>query len=489
MKPAKFTSAVLAAMMLITNTGFAFPIDFAPGTPLVDALRALGYKSGRNIVINGDLKGSVSMHMDDTNFDTALRALALSNNFSYEYLDNMDTVLIAPNKSMSGIETIKLKHIEPDAAAKQLSVLDDAKVVVNNETHSLTVSGSTSTIDRVRSELRNIDKAQQQVNILATVVELSKGKDRLMGLSYSSDSWTKDTSVGGYNGFKFGITANHEETLSKGKVLARPNVTVFDGRKASILMGDKVPVFTSTSDSNDTSLSVEYKEVGVKLEVLPRINELDKETITLVIKPSVSTISQWVESGNNKAPQISERSAETTVRVKNGETILLGGLLKNEEIKSIKQIPFLSKIPILGEIFKSRSIEKKDTEIVIAITPTIVYDENGRPKVETQTSTKGLRDKLNELRAEREGYAPNSRTDADAKAELDKAKAKAAAAEVDKDKLAASLKEREDTLKAREAELKAKNAENDKLRRELKKSTAMMRAVIDSMDEGGRHEQ
>ena len=492
MKPAKFTSAVLAAMMLITNTGFAFPIDFAPGTPLVDALRALGYKSGRNIVINGDLKGSVSMHMDDTNFDTALRALALSNNFSYEYLDNMDTVLIAPNKSMSGIETIKLKHIEPDAAAKQLSVLDDAKVVVNNETHSLTVSGSTSTIDRVRSELRNIDKAQQQVNILATVVELSKGKDRSMGLSYSSDSWTKDTSVGGYNGFKFGITANHEETLSKGKVLARPNVTVFDGRKASILMGDKVPVFTSTSDSNDTdsaSLSVEYKEVGVKLEVLPRINELDKETITLVIKPSVSTISQWVESGNNKAPQISERSAETTVRVKNGETILLGGLLKNEEIKSIKQIPFLSKIPILGEIFKSRSIEKKDTEIVIAITPTIVYDENGRPKVETQTSTKGLRDKLNELRAEREGYAPNLRTDADAKAELDKAKAKAAAAEVDKDKLAASLKEREDTLKAREAELKAKNAENDKLRRELKKSTAMMRAVIDSMDEGGRHEQ
>ena len=187
MKPAKFTSAVLAAMMLISNTGFAFPIDFAPGTPLVDALRALGYKSGRNIVINGDLKGSVSMHMDDTNFDTALRALALSNNFSYEYLDNMDTVLIAPNKSMSGIETIKLKHIEPDAAAKQLSVLDDAKVVVNNETHSLTVSGSTSTIGKVRSELRNIDKAQQQVNILATVVELSKGKDRSMGLSYSSD--------------------------------------------------------------------------------------------------------------------------------------------------------------------------------------------------------------------------------------------------------------------------------------------------------------
>uniref|UniRef100_UPI003C6E23D5 type II secretion system protein GspD n=1 Tax=Phascolarctobacterium succinatutens TaxID=626940 RepID=UPI003C6E23D5 len=200
-------------------------------------------------------------------------------------------------------------------------------------------------------------------------------------------------------------------------------------------------------------------------------------------------ISQWVESGNNKAPQISERSAETTVRVKNGETILLGGLLKNEEIKSIKQIPFLSKIPILGEIFKSRSIEKKDTEIVIAITPTIVYDENGRPKVETQTSTKGLRDKLNELRAEREGYAPNSRTDADAKAELDKAKAKAAAAEVDKDKLAASLKEREDILSSRRSLSFSAFFALSSASRAFKKSTALMRAVIDSMDEGGRHEQ
>lgn len=126
---------------------------------------------------------------------------------------------------------------------------------------------------------------------------------------------------------------------------------------------------------------------------------------------------------------------------------------------------------------------------MIAITPTIVYDENGRPKVETQTSTKGLHDKLNELRAEREGYLPNLRTDAEAKAELDKAKAEAAASDKAR-KIAENENDSlKDTLKAREAELKAKNAENDKLRRELKKSTAMMRAVIDSMDEGGRHEQ
>lgn len=463
MKPGKFTAAALAALMLTCNIStsvLAFSVDFAPGTPLVEALRALGYKSNKNLIVNGDLDGTIAMHMEDTDFDTVLRALSRSNDFSYEYLDDNDskqTVLIAPTDSMSSIETFKLKHIDPETAAKQIALLTEAdKVMADKENHTLTVSGSSSLLYQVRQELEKVDVASQQVNIQAMVVELSKGNSRNLGLSYLSNPWSKDTSIGGYNGFKFSVSGQHEETLSNGKVLARPNVTVFDGRKATILMGDKVPVFTSSSDSTDsdssTTMTVEYKEVGVKLEVLPRINDFDKETITLVIKPSVSTISQWVESGNNKAPQISERSAETTVRVKNGETILIGGLLKNEEIKSIKQIPFLSKIPILGELFKSRSTEKKDTEVVIAITPKIVYDEFGRPRVETQTSTKNLHDTLNKLRAERMNEMNNPRTDMDANYEIERAKAEQEKAKLAKKKPVNTVKNDSSTVIVKELE-------------------------------------
>lgn len=461
MKPGKFTAAALAALMLTCNIStsvLAFSVDFAPGTPLVEALRALGYKSNKNLIVNGDLDGTIAMHMEDTDFDTVLRALSRSNDFSYEYLDDSkQTVLIAPTDSMSSIETFKLKHIDPETAAKQIALLTEAdKVMADKENHTLTVSGSSSLLYQVRQELEKVDVASQQVNIQAMVVELSKGNSRNLGLSYLSNPWSKDTSIGGYNGFKFSVSGQHEETLSNGKVLARPNVTVFDGRKATILMGDKVPVFTSSSDSTDsdssTTMTVEYKEVGVKLEVLPRINEMDKQTITLVIKPSVSTISQWVESGNNKAPQISERSAETTVRVKNGETILIGGLLKNEEIKSIKQIPFLSKIPILGELFKSRSTEKKDTEVVIAITPKIVYDEFGRPRVETQTSTKNLHDTLNKLRAERMNEMNNPRTDMDANYEIERAKAEQAKAKLAKKKPVNTVKNDPSTVIVKELE-------------------------------------
>lgn len=461
MKPGKFTAAALAALMLTCNIStsvLAFSVDFAPGTPLVEALRALGYKSNKNLIVNGDLDGTIAMHMEDTDFDTVLRALSRSNDFSYEYLDDSkQTVLIAPTDSMSSIETFKLKHIDPETAAKQIALLTEAdKVMADKENHTLTVSGSSSLLYQVRQELEKVDVASQQVNIQAMVVELSKGNSRNLGLSYLSNPWSKDTSIGGYNGFKFSVSGQHEETLSNGKVLARPNVTVFDGRKAIILMGDKVPVFTSSSDSTDsdssTTMTVEYKEVGVKLEVLPRINEMDKQTITLVIKPSVSTISQWVESGNNKAPQISERSAETTVRVKNGETILIGGLLKNEEIKSIKQIPFLSKIPILGELFRSRSTEKKDTEVVIAITPKIVYDEFGRPRVETQTSTKNLHDTLNKLRAERMNEVNNPRTDMDANYEIERAKAEQEKAKLAKKKPVNTVKNDSSTVIVKDLE-------------------------------------
>ena len=413
------------------------------------------------------------MSMGDTDFDTAIKALSLTHNFSYEEVNG--TVLIAPQKTMNTIKTFKLKHLEPDYAAKQMGLLvEDDNVVVNSDLHSITVSGSSADLNRVERELEELDKAQQQVNIKATFIELSKGKTRDLGLSYTSDPWTKNTSQSGYNGFVFGVTGAHEETLSNGKVLARPNVTTFDGRQAKIMMGDKVPVFTSSSDSTDTdadtTMTVEYKDVGIQLDVLPRINEEDKETITMVIKPSVSTITEWVESGNNKAPQISERSAETTIRVKSGETILLGGLLKEEEIKNIKQIPILAKIPLLGELFKSRSLEKSQSEIVVAITPTIVYDEDGRPQVEMQKMSPKLHEQLNKMQNEPE----ESNIDTEAQTVID----------TRNNELEIRHAEDQDKLKERESEIEKLQKENRRMKEELVKSQETMRMALDALKEG-----
>lgn len=472
---------------------YAFSVDFASGTPVVDAVRALGFRAGRNMVINGELKGTIAMHLDDVDFETALEAMSLAGNFSYDYFGN--TVLIAPSDALKTYETFKLNHIEPETMAKQLGIVaGEGGIVFDNEAHTLVVKGSRSVLKRAREAIDELDVAQKQVNIKATVIELSKSKAREIGLSYMSDVWTKNTAIGGYNGFQFSVQGAHQETLGTGNVLARPNLTVFDGRKASLLMGDKVPVFTSTSDStesdSDTSLSVEYKEVGVKLEVVPRINEEDKETITMVIKPTVSTISQWVESGNNKAPQISERSVETTVRVKSGETILIGGLLKEEEVKNIKAIPFLSKLPFLGELFKSRSIDKKNSEVVLAITPTIIYDDHGVPQVQVQETSPKLHRKLMELQGEKQEL--NVGTEAqgayDTRSnELEKRNAEVEKKLKDKEIEMAALEEKRKsdiaaTSKRKDEEIETLRRDKEALEKELRASNASIQSLLDSLN-------
>ena len=463
----KTSSIILSAIFATTIyavPALAFPVDFAPGTPLIDAIRSLGYRAEKNVVINGDLTGTVSLSLADTDFDTAISLLSLSHGFSYEYADG--AVVVSPSKTLNKTETFRLNYLDLDAAKKEMElIVDKSKIFTNPDLGTISISGSSAEIEKARHQLDVLDIAQSQISVEATVIELNDTKARDMGLTFSSDSWSKDTSTPGYNGFKFSVTGKHEEQLSKGNILARPSITVFNGRKALIMMGDKVPVFTSSStssDASDTTISVDYKDVGVKLECIPRINDEDRETITMVIKPSISTISEWVESGNNKAPQISTREAETIVRVKSGETIIIGGLLKDEEIKSIKQIPFISKIPFFGELFKSRSNSKKKTEIVIAITPKIVYDKNGNPQVKLQETTPALHRKLNDLQTEpKEQNLP-----ANEQAFVDAQNAKLLKESEQKDKELATVKEKYD------AALK-----------ELEKSKEVMAKVVKKIEE------
>lgn len=404
------SALICSSLLCSANIGYAFPVDFSDA-PIADAVRALGVMGDRDVVVAGDLKGKVTIHIEDTDFDTALRAISTAYNLSYKYQDGM--VIVSDLKQLNTMEMFSLKHLDPDMFKKHLEPIlnenDDA--VVNSDLHAISVMASQPTLQRVRELVNKYDVAQNQVNIQATVIELSKGKARTMGLSYGDNGWSRDTRFAIRNdntaGFSFSLRANHEENISNGKVLARPNITTFDGRKAKILMGDQVPVFTSTGSGSDANanVNVEYKDVGVNLEVTPRINDLEKGVITLTLKPSVSTITEWIQSGNNKAPQISSRVAETIVRVKSGETILIGGLLKHDEIKNIKSmLPFFSKIPIIGELFKTRTIDKSDTELVIAITPVIIPDIDGVPQVGFQQTSPNLHQQMMKLQDEPKDY-------------------------------------------------------------------------------------
>lgn len=402
----KMIASTVIGLTLLSSTAFAsgnINLTFSR-TPIVEALVGLGQQSGKNITINGDLGGTVSSSLTNVSFDEALKILSMTHGFTY--IEDGDNVIISHSDGLKTVETTKLQYLDLNAAKNKLKILfDEEDISINPDDSSISYSGSSAQIAEAKRILKEADVSQPQIVVKTTIIELSKSKSRDMGFTYASDPWGKDTSVGGYDGFKFLVTAQHQETWGKGNVIGRPTVAVLNGRNASILMGDEVPVFTTSSSStdtnSDTTMTVEYKKVGVELNVTPRINDPILKTITMDIKPKISSITEWVESGNNLAPQISTREAKTILRVKSGETILLGGLLKEEIINNTTGIPLLSKIPFLGELFKSHRKKKDKTEIIIALTPTIVEnDEVGRPMVETQETTPALADKLHELQSE-----------------------------------------------------------------------------------------
>jgi type IV pilus assembly protein PilQ len=134
-------------------------------------------------------------------------------------------------------------------------------------------------------------------------------------------------------------------------------------------VGDRVPVLIDDKEGNRT---IEFLESGINLKVTPRIS--DDDYVTILVQPEVST---FVWRSDTQYPQIRTREVETTVRVKDGTPIVLGGLLQEQETELISRIPFLSQLPLLGSLFQWKQTQSDQTEMTIFLIPRIVRGETG----------------------------------------------------------------------------------------------------------------
>jgi len=133
-----------------------------------------------------------------------------------------------------------------------------------------------------------------------------------------------------------------------------------------------VPVVQSAQVGGTGSVTIEYKEFGVRLKILPAITS--ENTLQLKVMPEVSSLdfTNAIVLSGFRIPALRTRRAETTVDIKDGQSLIIGGLLQNETAKLVKKIPLLGDLPIIGELFKNRSFVNNETELVIIITPQIV---------------------------------------------------------------------------------------------------------------------
>ena len=185
--------------------------------------------------------------------------------------------------------------------------------------------------------------------------------------SYTTPSNTISASLTGHN-FNGDVTASLDAISDHNNLIARPNIVAMDGRQSEIFVGDIVRYIESIQASqNGTTVTTGEVPVGVRLSVLPRIGA--GGNITLDVRPRISILDSFTQvPGGGELPQTSTRFAQSTLNIKSGETLAIGGLIQDQDVKNATGIPFLMDLPIIGHLFKQTSNTRTRTELVIFLT-------------------------------------------------------------------------------------------------------------------------
>ena len=259
-----------------------------------------------------------------------------------------------------------------------------------------------------------------QIRIEAKIVEINRTKTQELGLKYysvenpnsgkslstffagQSQTNTRATNVLGFAP----VNAQLNLLIQNGyaKLLSQPNLVTLSGDKANILVGGQIPVPVSNQNGQ---ISIEWKDYGIKLDILPEAS-LDG-IITSKVKAEVSSM-EWnsvnkIELGTNmKIPPIRMRKAESSIALASGQTMAIGGLIANDITRDVTKIPLLGDLPVIGQLFRSTSFVKGETELLILVTPTIVD-----PQALVPPMSQELKDHINQNPANPAGGQTDAR--------------------------------------------------------------------------------
>lgn len=246
----------------------------------------------------------------------------------------------------------------------------------------LVLRGPEDIVEAAYEMAKQMDVPRKQVSIAVTIHDISNDALKELGLAWEYGNLTlrevdpKGINFGSFTRAPFSAVATIHalERSDRAKLLASPNISVLDNENAFILIGNRLnfPVLVGFSQANTPIFDKQEERVGIYLQVSASIG--DDNQVTLSLYPQVSTVTGFLEVNGGSYPQISTREAQTTLRVRTGETIVMGGMLKDEELASVERVPILGQIPFLGELFTHRKKTKTSSQVIITITPTVIED-------------------------------------------------------------------------------------------------------------------
>jgi len=376
-------------------------------TSIKTALADLALASGKTIIPDTDLDGTVSLELTEVPFEEALYRVVVGTGAVYReiadgvYLVGLPDAESATFNALAVTEVVPLDYYTAVEVIRQIPL--HLQPYVREGVDRIVISAPSALLEQIKSIVHDIDDAPVQVVIEAVILEVTEEAARNLGIEAFLGE-TRESQGGGLGTTeqdffdmlgslqtgeavytlgrirgKIGdIEVGIEALVERGdaKIHANPRIITFEGRPAQIQAGSDVYVTILTGSINYQYAQLQEVKTGTILTVTPHVAKNGE--ITLEIEPEVSGI---VDRGSralsNVSLEVTVRRAKTQARVQSGETIVLGGLLQESSQETRTKVPILGDLPIVGPLFRSKSTSKTKTELIILITPYLYTGKTG----------------------------------------------------------------------------------------------------------------
>lgn len=384
-----------------------------------NVLRVLSHKSGINIVAGPEVTGLVTIKLNDVPWKQALDVILETYGYGYQQkgaiitvttIDNLkkrqeDSRILAEQQPLM-TKTFVLNYAKASQVIASIEKMKTQRGSINfdERTNSIIVRDTPENIDLIGSVIVKLDATTPQVLIESKIVETTLTKQDNLGVDWTTKATVAGakrptffpfTSADDKNNyiqslnfpsaasteFAFG-TLNFNQvqavlellkTRTDTNLLSNPRIVTLDNQMARITVGSQYPIPSYTYNEEQARLQVsgwEYKDIGVIFEVTPHVNNAGY--VTLEISPKITEILDFVTVENTSLPRLSSETATTKVMIKDGETLVIGGLVKDKITDVKKKMPFIGDIPIVGLAFQKTEKTQTKTDLLIFLTPHII---------------------------------------------------------------------------------------------------------------------
>ena len=394
---------------------------------LKDFFNFIAEESGINLVLSKQIMGEVSLKLRNVPWDQALVVVMKANNLGYTRHGNVLRIaslnvlraeeeeaqkLLISRRKVEPIHvyTVPVSYADVDKLKDKLKpfLSNRGHIAGDSLTSSLIVTDTKDHIENIEKLVSSLDIPPPQVFIEGKIVEASSTFSRELGVNWGmaggsfelSKSATQavrlnpelNISPGGgasagksfFAGINVGTFKNLgninaflslNERTEQIKVISSPRITAMNNSSASISQKTEIPITTSVNDGGVVTQNITFKPINLKLNVTPQVTGDD--SVLLKIDVTREFLGSLISTKDAARP-VNSRSVKTRVLVKNGETAVIGGILQSDVTKGETGVPFLRKIPFLGALFRSRSETKDRTELLIFLTPKVIYNPHTR---------------------------------------------------------------------------------------------------------------